>query len=105
METHTSGLVKTVLHGLELSLKFLVLHGKSAIGILQQGFQILYPLVSRKKLPFGNPGLLFKRRVLIDKLRGFKLRTLFRIHVCCLTCFWTSVNCSRFRSRNAIFFC
>jgi hypothetical protein len=62
-------LVEAIFHGLELGLELLVLHGQSAISILQQGFEILYPLVSRKKLPLGNPGFLLKRRVLIDKLR------------------------------------
>ena len=64
----TARLVQPILHRLQLRLKLLVLHRQPTVGILQQGLEVLYPLVAREEFPFCNSRLLLERRVLVDEL-------------------------------------
>ena len=65
---HTACLVKSLLDGLQLCLKLLVLDGQPAVCVLQHCLQILYPLVTSEQLAFGDASLLLESRVLVNEL-------------------------------------
>lgn len=64
----TSGLIQSFLDSLQLSLKLLVLHRQPAVSILEQCFQILYPLVASEQFAFRDTSFLLQSRVLVDEL-------------------------------------
>ena len=64
----TARLVQPILNGLQLRLELLILQRKTAVSVLKQCLEILYPLVAREELPFCNSRLLLERRVLVDEL-------------------------------------
>ena len=64
----TARLVEPLLHRLELRLELLVLHCQPAVRILEQGLEVLYPLIPRQQLALCNARFLLEGRVLVDKL-------------------------------------
>ena len=64
----TPRLIQALAHGLQLRLELLVLDGEPPVGVLQERFQVLDTLVSRKKLALGDPSFLLEGRVLVHEL-------------------------------------
>ena len=102
----TARLVQPILNGLQLRLELLVLQRKTAVSVLKQCLEILYPLVPRQKLALCDTSLLLERGVLVNQLRKTRSHHRHRTlkHVT-HTCFCTNVSCSKLRSKNAIFCC
>ena len=66
----TARLVEPFLHRLQLRLELLVLHRQPTVGILEQGLQVLYPLVPCQQLALCDTRFLLQSGVLVDQLKN-----------------------------------
>ena len=66
----TARLVEPFLHRLQLRLELLVLHRQPTVGILEQGLQVLYPLVPCQQLALCDARFLLQSGVLVDQLKN-----------------------------------
>ena len=64
----TARLVEPFLHRLQLRLELLVLHRQPTVGILEQGLQVLYPLVPCQQLALRDTRFLLQSGILVDQL-------------------------------------
>ena len=62
-------MIQPLLHRCQLRLELLVLNGQTAIRVLEEGFEVLYPFVSGEEFALRDPRLLLESRVLVNKLR------------------------------------
>ncbi len=66
----TARLVEPFLHRLQLHFELLVLQCQPTVGILEQSFEVLYPLVASQQLALRDTRFFLEGRVLVHELRN-----------------------------------